>query len=358
MVLAPGAAAVGLKALIADQIAGTGPMRLSDYMALCLLHPAHGYYTTREAFGAAGDFVTAPEISQMFGECLGLWLAQCWLDQGSPSPFTLAELGPGRGTLMADALRATRGVAGFHAGLRLHLVEASPRLRAEQAARLAGFTPVFLDDVAGLPEGPLFVLANEFFDALPIRQFRRDGGLWRETVVGLRAGRLALGLGPPVDPPDAPAVDVFETCPAAEPVIARLGGLVARHGGAGLVVDYGGWGSRGDTFQALRGHAFADPLEAPGKADLTAHVDFRALAAAAGCGTHFTTQGAFLDAVGLHGRAGRLAQGLAGDALAQHRDATDRLTNPARMGDLFKVLALYPPGLTPPGWPDAATHHF
>lgn len=348
---------MGLKALIAAQIAATGPLRLSDYMALCLLHPEHGYYTTREPFGTGGDFVTAPDISQMFGELLGLWLAQCWLDQGRPAPFTLAELGPGRGVLTDDMLRATKAVPGFHGALRLHLVEASPRLRALQAERLAACAPTFHDHVDSLPEAPLFLIANEFFDALPIRQFHRDGNRWRETVVGLDGERLVLGLAPPVAIPGLAGEGIVETCPAAGPIMARIGGLIARHGGAGLIADYGAWGSRGDTFQAMRGHARADPLADPGKADLTAHVDFAALAAAAGCATAFTTQGALLTALGIGARADRLARGLSGDALRQHRDAADRLTNPARMGDLFKVLALLPAGHPAPGFPDAAAHH-
>jgi SAM-dependent MidA family methyltransferase len=349
---------MGLKALIAAQIAATGPMRLADYMGLCLFHPEHGYYTTRDPFGTAGDFVTAPDISQMFGELLGLWLAQCWLDQGAPAPVTLAELGPGRGVLMADALRATKGVPGFHAALRVHLVEASPRLRAVQADRLAAFAPAFHDHADGLPEAPLLVIANEFFDALPIRQFHRDGAGWRETVVGLDGDRLALGLSPPVVVPGLRGEGIVEVCPVAGPIMARIGGLIARHGGAGLIVDYGAWGTQGDTFQALRGHAFADPLADPGRADLTAHVDFAALAAAAaGCATAFTTQGALLSALGIGARSERLARGLTGEALRQHRDAADRLTNPARMGDLFKAMALCPEGHHPPGFPDAAAHH-
>ncbi|MFZ1480323.1 MAG: SAM-dependent methyltransferase, partial [Paracoccaceae bacterium] len=160
-----------LTRLLARRIRAGGPITLADYMTECLLHPEHGYYTTRPPFGAAGDFITAPEISQMFGELLGLALAQYWLDLGAPAPFTLAELGPGRGTLMADVLRATRAVPGFHAAAGLVLVEASPRLRRVQGDALAGFHPKWAGSAADLPQAPLFLLANEFFDALPIRQF-------------------------------------------------------------------------------------------------------------------------------------------------------------------------------------------
>lgn len=345
-----------LAGILAARIAATGPMRLSDYMAECLLHPEHGYYTTRPPFGAAGDFTTAPEISQMFGELLGLCLAQYWLDLGRPAPFTLAEPGPGRGTLMADLLRATRGVPGFHAAARVMLVEASPRLRQVQRATLAAHPVEWLDRVEDLPDQPLFLVANEFFDALPIRQFTRVGEGWSETMVGLDAGRLTLGRAPPAPLAllahrlaDTQEGEVVEICPAAAPIMAGLAGRIAAHGGLALVVDYGGWRARGDTFQALRAHAFADPLAAPGAADLTAHVDFEALAqAAAAAATRYTTQGALLTALGLAARADRLAAGLDGPALTAHRAAERRLTDPAEMGELFKALAVFPPAAPPP----------
>jgi NADH dehydrogenase [ubiquinone] 1 alpha subcomplex assembly factor 7 len=339
-----------LERLLIDRIRATGPMRLSDYMAECLLHPDHGYYTQERVFGAGGDFVTAPEISQMFGELLGLWLAQCWLDQGAPAPFVLAELGPGRGTLMADVLRATRGVPGFHAALRLYLVEASPRLRAFQAQALAGFAPQWCDGAEGLPEGPLFVLANEFFDALPVRQFTRTAQGWAETMVTVQGDALALArataAGPAERMADTVPGDVVEVCPAAPAVMAALAGRIARQGGAALVVDYGGWHSLGDTVQALRGHAFAGVLQTPGKADLTAHVDFEPLALAAqAMGARAfgpLPQGVLLQRLGVGPRAERLASGLTGAALEQHIRATHRLTDPAEMGTLFKALAILP----------------
>lgn len=346
-----------LAALLARRIAATGPITLAEYMAECLLHPTLGYYTTRDPLGAAGDFTTAPEISQMFGELLGLALAQHWLDTGSPAPFTLAELGPGRGTLMADVLRATRGVPGFHAAARLHLVEVSPTLRAAQAARLAGHAPVWRDRVEDLPEAPLYLLANEFFDALPIRQFRRAGQGWAETTVGLGPdGALVLGLAPPAPLAalahrlaDTAPGDVVELCPAAGPAVAALAGRIARQGGLALILDYGGWHSRGDTFQALAAHQPVDPLAAPGTADLTAHVDFEALALAAGPLAHgYSTQGALLTRLGIGPRAERLAQGLDGAALQNHLAAARRLTHPAEMGELFKALALFRPTDPPP----------
>ncbi len=348
-----------LAALLARRIGATGPVTVADYMAECLLHPEHGYYSTREPFGAAGDFTTAPEISQMFGELLGLCLAQAWLDQGSPSPVTLAELGPGRGTLMADLLRATRGVPGFHQAARVHLVEASPRLRALQRETLGGHPAAWLDRASDLPDGPLFLVANEFFDALPIRQFVRGPEGWRERMVGLAEGRLSWGLGPETALAalahrlgDTAPGDIVEFCPAAGPIMAEIARRIAAAGGLALAVDYGGWRSRGDTLQALRAHRFDDPLAAPGEADLTAHVDFEALArAAAPCGTALTPQGALLLRLGLEPRAARLARSLTGEALASHEAASRRLTDATEMGTLFKALAVFPPqGPAPAGF--------
>jgi NADH dehydrogenase [ubiquinone] 1 alpha subcomplex assembly factor 7 len=339
-----------LAELLAARIAASGPITLADYMADCLLHPQHGYYATRDPFGAAGDFTTAPEISQMFGELLGLSLAQAWLDQGSPA-FTLAELGPGRGTLMADVLRATRGVPGFHAAAQLHLVEASATLRGVQRQTLGDHAVIWADSVQDLPDNaPLFLLANEFFDALPIRQFTRHGQGWAETVVGLRDGQLTLGRSTAAPLAalahrlaDTKDGDVVETCPAAAAIIAAIGARIAQNGGAAIIVDYGDWQSLGDTFQALHHHRFADPLAAPGEADLTAHVDFAALAAAAAPArtSRLMTQGALLDRLGIAARSARLAQSLTGPRLAAHQQATRRLTDPAEMGSLFKALALY-----------------
>jgi NADH dehydrogenase [ubiquinone] 1 alpha subcomplex assembly factor 7 len=342
--------------LLIRRIAATGPITLADYMAECLLHPEHGYYTTATPFGAGGDFTTAPEISQMFGELLGLCLAQAWLDRGAPERFVLAELGPGRGTLMADVLRATRGVPGFHAAADLWLVEASGALRAQQRRALTGHPAQWAEQVAGLPEGPVFLIANEFFDALPIRQFTRQGDGWAETVVGLVEGRLALGRAAALPLAalahrlgDTEDGMVVETCPMASPIAAEIARRITGHGGAALLVDYGGWRSLGDTFQAVARHEFATPLESPGQADLTAHVDFEALVrAAAPCHFRYSTQGDVLTRLGIAARAERLAMGLSGAALENHRAATRRLTEPSEMGSLFKMLALFRAGDPPP----------
>lgn len=345
-----------LGALLIRRIRAQGPIRLADYMAECLLHPEHGYYTTRKPFGREGDFTTAPEISQMFGELLGLCLAQYWLDLGRPARFTLAEAGPGRGTLMADVLRATARIPGFHAAAWVTLIEASPALRSRQRATLGDHPAHWVDNLADLPQQPLFLLANEFFDALPIRQFHRDPLGWRETMVTLQDDRLALALAAPAPIAsldlrlgDTCPGDVVEICPPAISVMAGIAERIAVCGGLALILDYGDWHSRGDTFQAMREHAFTDPLLAPGEADLTAHVDFEALARAAPpCQAWYTTQGALLTALGIETRAGALAAKLGGAALQSHLAATRRLTHPDEMGSLFKALALTAPGAPPP----------
>lgn len=339
------------------QIERDGPLSVAAYMTACLLHPTYGYYTRQDPLGRRGDFVTAPEISQMFGELLGLWTAQVWMDQGAPSRFTLAELGPGRGTLMADALRATRAVPGFHDAVSLVLVEASPVLRKAQSDQLAAYAPDFVDTVADLPDGPLFVLANEFFDALPIRQFQRTETGWRERQIGLQGDRLIWGLAP--DGP-VPALDhrlattrpgqIVEQCAPGEAIAAELGARIAAHGGAALILDYGDEESIGDTFQAMAGHAFADTLADPGEADLTAHVAFGPLARAAqpAVASALVPQGVFLERLGITPRAQSLARGLNGAALDQHVAAHRRLTHPDEMGHIFKARALTSADAPPP----------
>ena len=340
--------------LIVARIAATGPITVADYMADCLLHPLHGYYTTHDPFGAQGDFITAPEISQMFGELIGLALAQVWLDQGSPPRIVLAELGPGRGTLMADALRATAIVPGFHAAVQVHLVESSARLRARQAVLVPD--AIWHETVASLPEAPLYLIANEFFDALPVRQFVRDGFGWRERMVGVTHEALTFGLTAQTrfgrlehrlaDTKDG---DLVELCPALPAIVTEIGARIARHGGAALLIDYGDWRSQGDTLQAVQGHQGTDPLIAPGSADLTAHVDFEAIAMACAPALHtrLTPQGVFLNRLGIGQRAERLAAGLTGAGLNHHMDAYRRLTDADKMGHLFKVIGLLPPHAPP-----------
>ncbi len=342
--------------ILKTQIRSDGPITLASYMTQCLLHPQHGYYTTRDPLGAAGDFITAPEISQMFGELLGLSLAQSWLDQGAPPEFLLVELGPGRGTLMADMLRATKSVPGLHDAAQLHLIEASPALKDIQAKKLGVYQPSWTDRFEDLPELPLFLVANEFFDALPIRQADRAGPMWQERIVGLQGDTLRLGLSKAKPLPhldhrleDTKDGDVVEFSPVAEHLAADIGTHIARSGGAALIIDYGDWRSQGDTFQALKGHAATDPLAEPGMADLTAHVDFEALARATpSLYSRLTPQGVFLERLGITDRAQVLASNLGGDALQLHIAAHRRLTHPLEMGTLFKVIAFYPKGATPP----------
>jgi len=345
--------------ILLAQIAREGPMTLAEYMAACLHHPAYGYYSTRDPLGADGDFVTAPEISQMFGELLGLALAQAWIDQGRPKDAVLAELGPGRGTLMADVMRATRTVPGFHNAMRLHFVEASPALREVQRETLKNYDLQFVDSAADLPLGPLFLIANEFFDALPIRAFQRSTEGWDEWRVGGDDSnkRLCLGLHPlgPVAAiahreADTKPGEVVELCPAAEAIASEIGSRIAAQGGLALIIDYGTTESRGATFQAVRQHQKVDPFDHPGDADLTAHVAFgpilRAAAPAAGFGP--VNQGPFLERLGIGHRAEVLAQNLHAPALDQHKAALRRLTQPDEMGTLFKVIGLTPPRAPPP----------
>ena len=341
---------------LARRIRAGGPMTLAEYMGICLMHPEHGYYSTRDPLGAGGDFVTAPEISQMFGELIGLSLAQSWLDQGAKGPVALVELGPGRGTLMADMLRATRGVPGFHDSVQVHLVEASAHLRQVQEATLKGHAVTWHDSVESLPDLPLLVVANEFFDALPIRQVVRKGDAWCERAVGLREGQLVIGLNEATVIPalahrleDTRDGDIVEFSPVAQMVAGAIGARIKARGGSALIIDYGDWRAQGDTFQAVQGHKSVDPLATPGQADLTAHVDFEALAQATPSRhSRLTTQGVFLERLGITARAQALAGSLQGDALDVHVAAHRRLTDPSEMGTLFKVMGFYPDGGYPP----------
>lgn len=344
---------------LARLIADDGPLTVAAFMAEAVGH----YYATREPFGTDGDFVTAPEVSQMFGEILGAWLLQAWLDAGKPTPVRLVELGPGRGTLAADIARTARLIPDLAAAATLHLVETSPRLRARQAHALAGATmrPQWHDRFDEVPRGHLLLVANEFFDALPIRQFVRGRGGWSERVVGLGAdGELAFGIGagtvPEGDLPAhagaAPDGAVIEISPASAAVAETIAARIAADGGAALIVDYGhAEAGVGDTLQAIGRHRFADPLAAVGDVDLTAHVDFAALARAVRRGGAAAwgpmEQGAFLLAAGLLERAGRLGQGAGPSVREALSAAVERLAGPGQMGTLFKVLAVTPVGPAP-----------
>jgi len=337
-----------LEAEIRRMIAADGPIPLSRYMELCLGHPRHGYYVTRDPFGVAGDFITAPEISQMFGELFGAWAATVWQQMGAPGSVRLVELGPGRGTLMADALRAAGAAPDFRAAVSVHLVETSPALRAMQQAALAGQPVAWHERLEEVPDGPTIALANEFVDALPVDQFVRDHDGWHMRMIGLAADRLSFVVMP--DPMPAFGVDVRAPAGAIfesrhDRPIALLARRIAQRGGAALVIDYGHAAtSFGDTLQAVRNHKFADPLVDPGESDLTTQVDFAALARTArrhGARTLGPLgQGEFLRRLGIAQRAARLKANATPQQAADIDTAHARLTAPDQMGDLFKVLAI------------------
>ena len=353
-----------LSRLLARRIHATGPLTIADFMTEALLHPRFGYYATRDPLGARGDFTTAPEISQIFGELLGLWCADAWEKMGRPAPVVLAELGPGRGTLMADALRALKIAPEFRRALSLHLVEASPILRSAQQAALGAATPTWHDSIATLPDGPLILLANEFIDALPIRQVLRGEQSWQERLVALEADgeTLVFAIDPAPSslaalvPPslrDAAPGSPFEIRPAALALAADLGARLTRQGGMALFIDYGHWPSAcGDTLQALAGHRRHAVLADPGAADLTAHVDFAALAdAARAAGARAwgpVPQGGFLAALGLAERAAALIARATPEQVSAIESGCRRLIDPEEMGTLFKALALADPALPAP----------
>jgi NADH dehydrogenase [ubiquinone] 1 alpha subcomplex assembly factor 7 len=331
----------------------SGPMSVSAYMATCLHDPKQGYYATRPGLGR--DFTTAPEISQVFGELLGLWAAHEWRAMGSPETFQLVELGPGRGTLMADALRAAAAVPGFREAARIVLVEISPALREEQRLRLNDWRVLHVDDFASVPAGPAIVLANEFLDCLPIRQFKRDGNGWRERRVGVdKAGALIFGLSPEVDLPGGllPAADIVEIAPALDSLVDALAVRFAAAPGRALFVDYGpADASPADTLRAYRAGRQVDPLDGPGESDLTADVDFlrlRHLAEAAGLAVFGPEpQGRFLTRLGVQSRSRTLCE--ANPARADEISAgVLRLVSPDEMGLRFKAICLAPRETSPP----------
>ncbi|MDA5194777.1 class I SAM-dependent methyltransferase [Govanella unica] len=351
--------------LIAD-IRGAGPMPVASFMAAALGDPVHGYYMTRDPFGARGDFITAPEVSQMFGEIIGLWVASEWQAMGSPPQVTLLELGPGRGTLMADALRALRVLPACREALSVRLVEMSPELMARQRDALKDVANIHwhasaADALAASGDSPVILLANEFLDALPIHQLVMTADGWRERLVDATPGgkldwTLAINPTPlealiPPSLSNAHAGALFELCPAALTLAGDLARHIKAHGGSALFIDYGherpGYG---DTLQALKSNNFADALTEPGEADLTAHVDFSALGnAAKDAGLAVAgpiSQGRFLLGLGIRARAERLTNASPARA-AEIATALTRLTAAEEMGTLFKVMALRHPDLPP-----------
>ena len=352
---------------ITAMIASDGPISVERYMELAVGHPDYGFYMHRDPFGAQGDFTTAPEISQMYGELLGLWAAEVWSSMGRPNPVRLIELGPGRGTLMSDALRAARVVPEFCAALDVTLIETSPTLADIQYEMLlaSGVSIAWRAALSEAPEGPAILLANEFLDALPVRQFVRRGRQWRERIVRLDGfGHLAFGLA---DDPE-PFIDVeadegatLEVNAVGHRFVFELAARLVKQGGAALFVDYGhGATGFGDTLQAVRAHRMVDPLIDPGEADITAHVDFAAMARSAratGASVYGPIdQGDFLRALGIDLRARALAERAAPERADEFEAARRRLVGKGEgeMGALFKAMAVAnrslppPPGFQPP----------
>lgn len=344
---------------IARLIEQAGPLTISDYFALCLADPEHGYYQSREPFGRSGDFITAPEISQLFGEMIGIFLIQAWQAQGAPSTVRIVEIGPGRGTLMADALRVIERLAPeLYTGASIHMVETSERLRNVQRQTLVRVKEriSWHKSFEEIPQGYTLMVANELFDAIPIRQFVNTQQGFRERVVTLdESGALAFGLGPagfdasllPATEAPIPEGEIFELSPARSAVMQTVASKIVRDGGTALAIDYGHFITGfGDTLQAVYKHEYDLPLARPGQADLTSHVDFQALAEAAlAAGAHVhppMTQGEFLVGLGLVERAGALGSGRDELTQAAIRDAVNRLAGEGegRMGALFKVLSI------------------
>ena len=341
-----------LEDLIRKRIAADGPITVADFMEMALGHPEHGYYMKGDPLGATGDFITAPEISQVFGELIGLWSAMTWQQIGAPAKIILVECGPGRGTLMSDLLRAAKTMPPFLDSVEIHLVETSPAMRERQRATLTGHTPQWHDSLETVPPGPTVLIANEFLDALPIRQLIRTENGWAERRVSLSDNRLVFETGDDVSdtnltvpPHEAHALTgcIFETCPAALNFADTLNRRLSNTPGAALFIDYGhGKSGVGDTLQAVRSQKFADILGHPGDADLTAHVDFDAFGGRLRGGGSRTmgpvTQSAFLSALGIEKRTKQLTTGIAPDIAATLRSGTERLTAQNQMGELFKVM--------------------
>lgn len=343
-----------------------GPISVGDYMADAIGHPHEGYYMSQKALGAEGDFTTAPEISQTFGELIGLWLVEAWRAMGSPESFNLIELGPGRGVLMADILRAARLKPDFIRATCLWLLETSGRLRHEQQKRLrpTGVKPLWADEFADIPPAPSLIIANEFFDCLPINQYQYTDKGWRERLVGLSetGDGLAFTLGetPPLAslglPENAAPGDIFEISPAAREFSADIAKLLSEHGGLALIIDYGHVTSGlGDTLQAVRRHQYWPPLSSPGRADITAHVDFEALTRIAidhGAAPYGPLpQGQFLENLGLTIRVEMLCKDKTPEEAATIQSGAHRIAAPNEMGEIFKVLCLSAPNLPiPPGF--------
>lgn len=329
-----------LEKIIGEIIAAEGPMPIDRYMGLCLGHPLHGYYMGRDPFGEQGDFMTAPEISQIFGELIGVWCAAAWDAMGKPAQFNLVELGPGRGTLMADILNAAKVMKGFREAAHIHLVEMSPTLSKLQKEKL-GNDVTWHESIASVPDGPLLLVANEFFDAIPIRQFEKRHGKWLERCVGAEGmGFLPAAL----DNAQGANGDVIEFAPQRLEIAKDIGQRLAKQKGCALVIDYGHLNTApGDTLQAVRAHEYVAITDQPGESDITSHVDFEALAKAFIQGGAVVypaiTQRAFLLAMGLEQRTAILSSKANANSSNILARTVERLAGEREMGNLFKVMA-------------------
>lgn len=353
-----------LGTIIADMIAADGPMLVDRYMALALGHDRHGYYMGRDPFGRAGDFITAPEVSQMFGELIGIWCAAGWQLMDAPAEWNLIELGPGRGTLLADLVRACSVMPGLRDGMKVHLVEMSPALKTMQSETLkrAGIEASWHDRLEDVPDGQSLIIANEFFDALPVSQLQKQAGQWHERAVGLAAdGKLTFGLAservaPALVPSWAATAadgDIAEFSPVRDAVAREIGRRITKDMGAALVIDYGHMRSAaGDTLQAIRKHQFAEVLAQPGEADITSHVDFEALkdaVTADGAKAYGPVmQGDFLIKMGLKEREEMLRARADARQRIRLSKGAQRLVSGNQMGQLFKVLAVTHPDMPKP----------
>jgi len=352
----------GLKVRLISQIEENGPMRVDQFMQSALTDPTEGYYTSRTPFGRSGDFITAPEVSQLFGEIIGIWTIDVWQKMGSPADFQLVETGPGRGTMMADVLRTIQKLAPtMLKAAKVALIEVSRTLRETQKQALSNFDVniEWHDQFSDVGEQPIILLANEFLDALPIRQFLFQDDKWHERAIGIGNNEtLEWGLIPAtiaLASQFSPKTgDIFEICPAAHTFCALAAEKLRAQGGAALFIDYGHLKSDfGDTFQAVKDHQYVGTLEEPGQADLTAHVDFEPLTKIgenAGLTVKTTTQGAFLLDMGLLQRAGQLGASLDSDQQKNIQNDVERLAAPDKMGNLFKAMTFAAKGTNPHGF--------
>ncbi|MBL4740230.1 MAG: SAM-dependent methyltransferase [Sneathiella sp.] len=347
-----------LKARIAD----TGPISMFEYMDMALAHPKFGYYQNTDPFGKNGDFITAPEISQMFGELIGLWCVDCWIKLGTPSHFHLMELGPGNGTLMCDALRSSALAPDFLNAAKIHMVESSERLANIQQKNLSSYAVQWHSEIPKFEDGPIIVIANEFFDALPIQQFERHEGKWFERLITVEDNFFSYTTAEKPTETDLfkfsentvfEEESIAEVNPLAREIVSFLATIISEQGGAALCIDYGPMESAlGDSFQAVQNHKFVDALQTPGSADLTAHVDFKTLSDIAknlGCSSlPLSTQGRFLERLGIEARFWQLSKNA--DAYQKEKIANDmkRLISTQEMGTLFKALSFYSGMQEPP----------